>query len=78
MRPELNPVDWLLEGGAHVRYRTLVDVIGLGEDDAAVRQARMQVSKEPGIQRLMGKKLFRIGRINGWCVDPDQPDTLPG
>jgi hypothetical protein len=54
--PASRLADWLLEGPAFVRYRTLVDLLGLNEADKEVRTARAAIPHEPAVKRLLGKR----------------------
>ena len=47
------PVQWLMEGPSWVRYRTLVDLLGRGEDDGAVCSSRDDVISDPAILKLV-------------------------
>ena len=47
------PIDWLLEGEAFVRYRTLTGLLGRGEDDAAVRSAERALLREQKVRRIL-------------------------
>ena len=51
--PERAVTSWLLEGDAAVRYRTLVDLIGLRESSKEVRGAREHLFDDPRIRRIM-------------------------
>jgi len=53
---ENTPIDWLLAGGAIERYRTLVDLCGLDEDEEAVIQARMRMLQDARIQGLLSRR----------------------
>ena len=54
--PSFIPLEWLLEGPAFVRYRTLLDLFGLDEGDSEVRDARAQIPDDPSVSRLLGKR----------------------
>lgn len=48
--------DWLLEGDPAVRYRTLVDLLGLRESSKDVRGAREQLLDDPRIRRIVRRQ----------------------
>jgi hypothetical protein len=50
-----NPIPWLLEGPAWVRYRTRLDLLGEAEKDAAVRTARKEMLADPQVQALLAE-----------------------
>jgi hypothetical protein len=50
------PIDWLLDGSVFVRYRTFRDLLDLAEKHADVQQARMQISEDPGVKRILRKR----------------------
>lgn len=54
--PDRAVTDWLLEGDPAVRYRTLVDLLGLRESSEDVRGAREQLFDDPRIRRIMRRQ----------------------
>jgi len=51
-----DPTDWLLsEGEPWVRYRTLVDLLDLPEDDPEVQTARAEMLAHPQVQALIAE-----------------------
>jgi hypothetical protein len=53
------PVDWLLEGGAWIEYRTRRDLLGQSEQETPVRSARQSMLADAGVQRLLAE-------LSGW------------
>ena len=49
------PVDWLLEGGSWVEYRTRRDLVGQSEQEPAVRLARQSMLADAQVQRLLAE-----------------------
>ncbi len=47
------PVEWLLEGGSFIEYRTRVDLLGQSDDDPLVASARMAMLVDPGVHSLI-------------------------
>jgi len=60
------PVDWLLEGEAFVRYRTLTDLQGRSEEDAAVQSAARALLRD---QRV--RKILKSRNRKGYWGGPD-------
>lgn len=48
--------DWLLEGPAFVRYRTLVDILGCPREDRKALRAREAVPRDVTIMRLLDQR----------------------
>jgi len=64
MRSPVNaPTDWLLEGPAFVRYRTLVDLMGKPATAAEVKAARLEMLADPLVKQL-------VADVNGWERQP--------
>jgi len=57
------PIDWLLEGPAFVRYRTLLDLLDKPETDAEVKAAYKQMLADPLVADL-------IAEVNDWENQP--------
>ena len=53
------PVDWLLEGGPWIGYRTRLDLLGQSEKDPKVKAARKSMLADPPVRRL-------ISELAGW------------
>jgi hypothetical protein len=47
------PIEWLLEGDSHIRYRALVDLRSAKEADKEVAQARARLHQDALIRRIM-------------------------
>ena len=56
---EATTVDWLLQGPAFVRYRTLIDLIGLPSDDRKVQSAYDEMLADPLVSEL-------VSQVNAW------------
>jgi hypothetical protein len=48
--------DWLLEGPAFVRYRTLIDLLNYSPEDEEAQAVRSTVPREPAIERLLEQR----------------------
>jgi hypothetical protein len=53
------PVDWLLEGGPWIEYRTRLDLLGQSEKDPKVKAARKSMLADPPVRGL-------ISELAGW------------
>ena len=49
-------IEWLLEGPAFVKYRTLIDILGNSAEDTEAREARAAVSRDPAVRRLLARR----------------------
>jgi hypothetical protein len=49
------PVDWLLEGGSWIEYRTRRDLLGQSEQEPAVRLARQSMLADAQVRRLLAE-----------------------
>lgn len=70
-----DPLPWLLEPeNPSVRYWTLVDILGRGEDDAEVRRARLAIGRQPLV-----KQIFSLQQPQGfWGEAETKPYTAQG
>jgi hypothetical protein len=50
------PVDWLLEGPAYVRYRTLVDLLERAPEESEVKKAHDDISRHAAVEALLGRR----------------------
>jgi hypothetical protein len=50
------PLDWLLAGEPHVRYRTLVDLLGRPQTDAQVLAAKRAISRHKPIRQIFARQ----------------------
>ncbi len=57
------PIQWLLEGPSYIQYRTRVDLMKQPEDAPDVRTARIAMTRDPTIRRL-------IESIQNWPGKP--------
>jgi hypothetical protein len=64
---DVEPVPWLLEGPAFVRYRTLVDILGLPREGDEARRARVGVARDPAVGRLLDRR-----NEDGYWGTPDE------
>ncbi|MBN2172178.1 MAG: terpene cyclase/mutase family protein [Candidatus Krumholzibacteriota bacterium] len=55
------PIEWLLAGEPHVRYRTLTDLLGRAEDDGEVLRARRAVRRHGPVRAIFARQ-HRSGR----------------
>jgi len=53
------PIDWLLEGGSWIEYRTRRDLLEQSEQEPPVRSARQSMSADAQVQRLLAE-------LSGW------------
>jgi len=53
------PIDWLLEGGSWIEYRTRRDLLGQSEQKPPVRSARQSMLADAQVQRLLAE-------LSGW------------
>ena len=53
------PLGWLLEGPGWIKYRTLVDLLGRGENEPEVTKARGEMISDPHVVRL-------VDELQGW------------
>ncbi|HNS51846.1 MAG TPA: hypothetical protein PKO09_11770 [Anaerolineae bacterium] len=53
------PIDWLLEGGSWIEYRTRRDLLGQPEQEPPVRSARQSMLADAQVQRLLAE-------LSGW------------
>lgn len=53
------PINWLLEGGGWIEYRTRLDLLGQDESDPDVQAARSTMLADPQVQGL-------IAELQGW------------
>ena len=60
-----DPVPWLLEANAVVRYRTLVDLSGEPPAASDVRRARRQMLDDPGVRALIDEAADWLPRAPG-------------
>jgi hypothetical protein len=53
------PIDWLLEGGSWIEYRTRRDLLGQSEQEPQVRTARQSMLANAQVQHL-------LAALSGW------------
>ncbi|MBC7259964.1 MAG: hypothetical protein H5T65_12035 [Chloroflexi bacterium] len=65
----MNPLDWLLEpDNPFVRYHALRQLLGCGDDDSDVRQARAAIPESPVVRRIWARQA-----PEGHWGDPSSP-----
>ena len=66
---EESPISWLLEeSNPSVRYFTLKDVLGKGEDDSEVKKAKRAIAESQIVKRILQKQ-----NSEGYWEDPRRP-----
>ncbi|MGE5549273.1 MAG: hypothetical protein ACM3ZC_01920 [Bacteroidota bacterium] len=67
------PISWLLAADPWVRYRTILDLMGRGEDDPEVVAARADMLMHPKIRGLVAELAAWPGRILNSHKSADHP-----
>ena len=61
------PVEWLMEGEAFIRYRTMIDLLNKNKNDKDVTSARRAISKEKLIKNILNNR----NQYGYWGVPKD-------
>ena len=53
--PKDDTIEWLMDGPAYVRYRTMLDLLGLESSHETTEKAREEMRADPGFRSLVSK-----------------------